>query len=229
MDKWASYSTCIEIGINERCNLKCPLCSQNIPSYTTRYPDTDFETIEKLSSLLKGQEFYMLKISGGGEPTLHKDFGKIAIYLKENVKADNYVIATNGCKVLNYIKELQGYRVEISHYPGQNDDTIAKLKEARLPSNYNITVKRVGIELVDIHTLRPNKGRAVSRFKCEFYVTKKILRGRISPCCLSSGICQMLNIPFEKYSLELKENFLEEVNKIDISELCQECAVSISS
>ncbi len=228
MNKNASYVSCFELGIDERCNLTCLYCSQNIPNYNKRYSDTSFETIKKVCSLIQDREFYMLKVSGGGEPTLHKDFRAIIMYLKENVKADNYVLATNGYKVLDYVQELSRFKVDIAHYPGQNDEIIAKIKAASLPPNFEITVKRNDTELVNIHDKRPNKNKEnIDKFACELFITKKFLRDRISPCCLTSGICSMLGLSYEDYSLELEEGVLDRINNIDITNLCRECPSEI--
>jgi len=91
-----------EVNLTNICNYKCGWCSET--DYRSKFPDSYVDADKLIDFLKRSAELgtKSVTIEGGGEPTMHKDFGKIVNELS-NGGLDVGLI-TNGSMLTNYEK-----------------------------------------------------------------------------------------------------------------------------
>lgn len=123
----------LEIAITDFCNLDCPLCSQGAQLQKNKMI-IPLNELKRFSSFIKPFEFYAIKISGG-EPTLHPEFMKICLELKNLFKAHKYILATNGFKLEEFKDSVHLFdRIELAYYPNRNDSVCKRISSLNLPN-----------------------------------------------------------------------------------------------
>ncbi len=142
------YVTKLEIAITDFCNLDCHLCSQGTPLQQDK-KTMSLDEIKRISRFFKPYEFKAVKLSGG-EPTLHPQFREICGAIQDLFPSYEYQLASNGFKLEEYLECLGFfYSVEISHYPGQNDETFQRLAALKKP-NFLMYTKEDYEEMSDV-------------------------------------------------------------------------------
>ena len=85
----------INLDLTSACNFSCPFCVDSKLINAGR--SLTLEEVQKTIDTLHSQGLLSVILIGGGEPTLHKDFGEIVRYLK--CKRLQLGIATNGSRL----------------------------------------------------------------------------------------------------------------------------------
>jgi wyosine [tRNA(Phe)-imidazoG37] synthetase (radical SAM superfamily) len=99
----------VDLVPHKVCSLNCIYCecgkTTNLTTKRKEYVPTD-ELISELKSYLgKNPTLDYITFSGSGEPTLHKDFGKIVAFLKTNFPQYKLALLTNS--TLFYLPEVR--------------------------------------------------------------------------------------------------------------------------
>jgi len=116
----------LEICITDFCNLQCKNCGQGTPWHKSKKA-MSVDHLLNISKFFKANEFEIIKVSGN-EPTLHKEFADICNSLKSLFPANKYYLATNGFNLGKYLSDIKIFdRIDVSCYPGQNDDVFNTL------------------------------------------------------------------------------------------------------
>lgn len=214
----------LELAITDFCNLKCPLCSQGTPLQKNKQR-MKMEDIEGYAEQIRPFEFSTIKISGG-EPTMHPQFAELCGKLRDLFPSYRYEMATNGARLEEGAAAAKVFdKIDLSFYPGQNEQHFDKL--AKLPlTNLNIATKRDYVEMEDVHQER-NLGKKNIYQRCPFRMVKKVVQGRIYPCCIVFGQCIRQNKDPKEASVPLSNSWREEIDKIDMEPYCQHCYVDV--
>lgn len=85
----------INLDLTSACNFSCPFCVDSGIINTGAY--LKLEDIKKTIDILQDNGLLSVILLGGGEPTLHKDFGEIINYLKDRDIQTG--IVTNGARL----------------------------------------------------------------------------------------------------------------------------------
>jgi MoaA/NifB/PqqE/SkfB family radical SAM enzyme len=85
----------INLDLTSACNFSCPHCIDSKIINTGQ--SLDIEDIKHTVDTLQNNGLLSIILLGGGEPTLHKDFGEIATYIKR--KGLQLGIVTNGSRL----------------------------------------------------------------------------------------------------------------------------------
>ena len=85
----------INLDLTSSCNFACPHCVDSGIINTGK--QLDLETIQQTVDTLREKGLLSIILLGGGEPTLHKDFGEIVRYIKQ--KGLQLGIVTNGSRL----------------------------------------------------------------------------------------------------------------------------------
>ena len=93
----------INLDLTLACNFSCPHCVDSIMVNTRGH--LKLEDIKKMISVLCSKGLLSVILLGGGEPTLHKEFGKVVHAVKE--RELQLGIVTNGSR-LDKIEEIVG-------------------------------------------------------------------------------------------------------------------------
>ncbi len=214
----------LEFVITDFCNLNCPLCVQGMPLQTNKRI-MPIDELREISNFIKPFEFDAIKISGG-EPTLHPQFAEICKNLRKMFPARYYILATNGFgleKFKDYVYVFD--KVSITHYPGRNDRVFERAKRLGL-TNLKTGVKRDYIEMRDSY--RERNLNKINVYKhCKKTRIKKIIQGRIYPCCVIFGQAVRQNIDINTISAPVDENWRENLAKINIENHCKRCSVDV--
>jgi MoaA/NifB/PqqE/SkfB family radical SAM enzyme len=91
----------INLDLTSACNFSCSYCVDSMILNTGSY--LKLEEIKKTINFLHSKGLLSVILVGGGEPTLHKDFGEIVDYLKS--KTLEVGIVTNGSR-LDKVQEV---------------------------------------------------------------------------------------------------------------------------
>jgi MoaA/NifB/PqqE/SkfB family radical SAM enzyme len=91
----------INLDLTSSCNFACPHCVDSKIINTGEF--LKLEDIKRSVDTLKSHGILSIILLGGGEPTLHKDFGEIARYIKS--KGVQLGIVTNGSR-LSQVKNI---------------------------------------------------------------------------------------------------------------------------
>jgi MoaA/NifB/PqqE/SkfB family radical SAM enzyme len=97
----------INLDLTSACNFSCPFCVDS--KLINAGKSLTLEDVKKTIDTLHAHGLLSVILIGGGEPTLHKDFEKIVLYLKS--KRLQIGIVTNGSrleKVEEVVGELKG-------------------------------------------------------------------------------------------------------------------------
>lgn len=130
-------------------------------------------------------------------------------------------------------------RIDLSYYPEQRSQakyyskarelvSILKADEETPGSSGFVETTRNGFEFVDDTALFPNLGRAEVFYKCGFRNWKMVVRDRIYPCCVASGLVDIRGLSPLELSVPLDANWRESLLKVEnsMSEgACQQCWV----
>lgn len=115
-----------EINLTNRCNLACIFCSEM--NYRGQFPDVEVDADKFLDSVrvMKKHGVRAVVLVGGGEPTIHRQFSKIAFGVKEiGIEVG---LITNGLTLYRIIEEVKDFSwVRVSLDAG-TAETFAKLK-----------------------------------------------------------------------------------------------------
>jgi len=85
----------LSVEITTKCNLQCEICPKQSPNYHQPESDMDFETFERLKSVLPHVK--SLVLSGIGEPLLHPDIEKFVALASAYMPEDSFIgFQTNG-------------------------------------------------------------------------------------------------------------------------------------
>jgi MoaA/NifB/PqqE/SkfB family radical SAM enzyme len=90
----------INLDLTSACNFACPHCVDSKIINTGKYLDT--EDVKHSLDILQSHGLLSVILLGGGEPTLHKDFGEIVSYIKSI--GLQLGIVTNGSKLSRVAK-----------------------------------------------------------------------------------------------------------------------------
>jgi len=112
------------INITNTCNLKCPYCATKDRRHFD--PPMSFELFKYIVDGLQAEGLQAMSFSGGGDATLHKEFGKFVEYLSSCGIAS--ALVTNGTQLhrinesvlqqLSWIRvSMDGWREEIPKMP----------------------------------------------------------------------------------------------------------------
>jgi hypothetical protein len=216
----------LEIAITDYCNLSCSLCSQGTPLQKDKKTMSTAD-LEEISRNIRPYEFDVIKISGG-EPTLHPQFGEICGNLKRLFQANRYELATNGFR-LEQFKDAVGVfdNVDLGYYPGKNDAIVERFRQFRI-ANVNIPLKRDGVEMVDVHQEK-NLNKEEVYDNCAYAGYRKIVQGRIYPCCVIFGQAMRQNIDLNEISVSFDSDWRENLAKIDIEDHCRRCFIDVKA
>ncbi len=105
----------INLDLTSACNFSCPFCVDSKLINTGK--NLAMEEIKKTINTLHSHGLLSVILIGGGEPTLHKDFGEIVRYIKS--KRLQIGIVTNGSRlekieaVVEELKEKDWIRISI--------------------------------------------------------------------------------------------------------------------
>jgi len=216
----------LELAITDFCNLKCRLCSQGVPLQKDKR-EMSFKELERISKFFKHYEFDVIKISGG-EPTLHSQFHEICDNLKELFPAYFYRLATNGCLLEKYLENVLMFdQIDLSNYPGQNDDVYFRIVNLKIPNIYTFK-KEDYIQMMDIYQEK-NLGKTNIFKSCINKNIKKIIQSRIYPCCNIFGQSFHQNISRNKISVSVDKNWRENLEKINIETYCKRCWINVDT
>lgn len=91
----------INLDLTTACNFSCPHCVDSRLLNTGDY--LDLETVRRSIDTLQKQGLKSVIVIGGGEPTIHKNFGDIVRFMKD--RALQVGIATNGSR-LDRVEEV---------------------------------------------------------------------------------------------------------------------------
>lgn len=217
--------TTLELAITDFCNLDCHLCSQATPLQKDKSV-MSIEALKKISSLVKPFEFQTIKISGG-EPTLHPEFVQICLQLKKLFPAKRYVLATNGFKLADFKDCLNVFdQISLVHYPGKNDEVFKQILELKLP-NVVSGRKRDYLEMEDVYQEK-NINKSNIYNKCIYSKIKKIVDGKIYPCCVIFGQSLRKNIDRNTISVAMDESWRSNLAKVNIENFCKRCFVDVA-
>ncbi|MDH3347510.1 MAG: radical SAM protein [Desulfobulbaceae bacterium] len=217
-----SLELTLELIPSYECNLRCKYCAASINLYKGG-TKTSLSQFERYAECLKKFHFSRVKISGGGEPTLHEGFHEICRDIKGLFSAEVYTLATNGCNLMDYLDDIVIFNsVELSNYPGANDNICTKIGKLNIP-NINIVSKQVGRGLCDIYQ-RPNIDKVDVYERCRLSNIKQIVGGRIYPCPQiywenlrkNYGKC-------EDFSVKVSSKCFDELKLISIESFCRNC------
>lgn len=235
-----AHPPCVIINLTDRCNLACSFCGKGMPvQQREEKRDLAVWEIERISELLKGYDYEILKISGG-EPTLHPAFAEVTLSLPKLFTGKKYYLATNGARLFQFQDVLRVYhRIDLSYYPEQQSQSkyyakarslvslhkniveLAKSVDTADPANKLGWAKdtKDGFAAVDDVRLLPNVGRTDVFLKCGFRRWRVIVQDRIYPCCVASGLAEVRGIARSELSVPLDFNWkqslaiLEESNE----------------
>ena len=105
----------INLDLTSTCNFLCPHCVDSMIINTGEY--MKLEDIKKTIDVLQAKGLLSVILVGGGEPTLHKDFGEVVRHLKR--KGVQIGIVTNGSRldriaeVAHLLRERDWIRISI--------------------------------------------------------------------------------------------------------------------
>lgn len=105
----------INLDLTSACNFSCPFCVDS--KLINAGKSLTFEEVKKTIDTLHSHGLLSVILIGGGEPTLHKDFGEIVRYIKS--KRLQVGIVTNGSRlekieaVVEELKEKDWIRISI--------------------------------------------------------------------------------------------------------------------
>lgn len=96
----------LSVEVTTRCNLHCEICPKQSPNYLQPDIDMDFETFERLRTVLPHVK--SLVLNGIGEPLMHPDIEKLIAFAKAHMPEDSFIgFQTNGALLTDEkIKEL---------------------------------------------------------------------------------------------------------------------------
>ncbi|MFH1401625.1 MAG: radical SAM protein [Parcubacteria group bacterium] len=209
--------------ITDFCNLDCRLCSQGIPLMKNK-KIISLDDLKRMSKLVEPFEFHTVKICGG-EPTSHPQFEKICDNLKRLFPADYYYLATNGFWLEKFINQIKVFNIiELSHYPGKNDEIFEKLAKLKIPNLAAIRKKEYQ-EIMDVY--QENNLNKTDIYKRCPYKEIQIVQDRIYTCCNIFGQAMRQNIDLDKISVLFDENWRQNLSKIDIEPYCQRCFIDV--
>lgn len=86
----------INLDLTSACNFSCPHCVDSKIINTGKY--LEIEDIKRTVEILQSHGLLSIILLGGGEPTIHKDFGKIVSFIKS--RGLQLGIVTNGSRLL---------------------------------------------------------------------------------------------------------------------------------
>jgi len=216
----------LELAITYFCNLACPLCSQATPLQKDK-ATMSIEDLEAIARIVEPHQFYAIKLSGG-EPTLHPRFGEICDRLPEFFPGRRYLLATNGKLLAKYLDRLAVFdRIDLSEYPGHNDEEFARLYPSRL-SNLSATIKQDYVELDDVFAEKNRELETVFRH-CHQSSVKKIVQDRIYPCCVVFGNLTRQGSDPGEVSAPMDEHWKRNLDRIDIEPHCRRCWVKVET
>ena len=131
----------INYDLGNTCNYKCWYCFPDANTGTVYWPDVDVvkkNVVKLINYYLDNNIVDEVQISlVGGEPTLWKELGEFARYVKENATCKLYLI-TNGSRTIRWWKEYADYfdSINISiHHEQVNLDHIEDLAKVLYKKN----------------------------------------------------------------------------------------------
>ena len=128
----------INLDLTSACNYSCPFCVDS--KLINAGNSLALEDVKKILDTLYSRGLLSVILIGGGEPTLHKNFGEIVRYMKKKGLQIGFV--TNGSRldkmerVVRELKEKDWIRISI------DAATEGTFKELHLPKT-KITLRRV--------------------------------------------------------------------------------------
>ena len=165
----------VNLDLTSACNFACPYCVDS--KVINRGQVLETETIEKTMDVLRSHGLLSVILIGGGEPTLHKDFGKIVRDAKK--RKLQVGIVTNGSRmdrieeVVEELEEKDWVRISIDaareetfrdlHRPKTHEGLTrilegakrVKEKNLRVSTGYSFVIIWEGVE-ANGNRLRPN-------------------------------------------------------------------------
>ncbi len=142
----------INLDLTSACNFSCPFCVDSKLIHVRK--SLTLEEVKNTVDTLRSHGLLSVILIGGGEPTLHKDFGKIVRYLKG--KGLQIGIVTNGSRlekieaVAETLGEKDWIRISIDaageetykelHHPKSKVTLIRTLKKAKKVKEKNPVV-----------------------------------------------------------------------------------------
>ena len=131
----------INLDLTSACNFSCPHCVDSKIINTGEYLNT--EDVKHSLDTLKSRGLLSVILLGGGEPTLHKDFGEIVKYIKKI--GLQLGIVTNGSRL--------GRTINVAHLLEKNDwirvsldaasqETFVKLHRPKTPVTLHDILQR---------------------------------------------------------------------------------------
>lgn len=215
--------SCLEIAITDFCNLDCTYCSQGTPIQKGKLT-MPVELINQVSKIVRPYEFEEIKISGG-EPTLHPQFRTICENLHEWFPATRYTLATNGAMLARYLDCISVFsQVQLSEYPGQNEDVFEGLIQRDIPNLYAVT-KPDDTMMINVHE-QPNLGKVGIAERCPLRQVKKVVQQYIYPCCVVFGLSIWRGMDRTGVACPLVANWRECLEEVDLEPYCQVCFVN---
>lgn len=217
----------LELAIYGKCNLSCPNCTSSM-SWNKNIPNITYKEILDNATFFRNAKFQRLKISGGGEPTLHKDFSLICLNLKRLYNFNVLELATNGSGLLNYLEEIKIFdKIELTNYPSLNDEIFNKVKQLNL-NNLHAIKKELGSGLYNIK-LEPNRNKTNIFNKCRLSNIKQVIKNRIYPC--SQVYWEILRkkpgLNPEVYGVIIDNSWERNLSAIKYEDICRSCWVNV--
>lgn len=217
----------LEFSINDYCNLDCPFCSEGTQGARRPKKWLSMERLEYCSRIIRAQDFDILKISGG-EPTLHPEFRQICESLRDLFPVARYTLATNGARLRRFLDCIAVFdEIDLTHYPGRNDDVIAAL-ESDLPPNVTLYQKRENLELWDL-SKECNRDKVRVYENCYLSQGIKVFGDRVFKCPVMTGQIGAKDIGIDDVSVPLAPNWQEALQAIDLEPACRRCFINVDA
>jgi len=135
-----NYLHRVDLDLTGLCNRTCYFCPRTFKSYPNVNEHMSLETIEIVLKELRTFGFKgVIELAGRGEPTLHKDFGKVVDLVTAQPRNWTVRVTTNGYR----IDKLWGEYAKIDElilntYTNQEDSDLMRKKYVELPNGRRI-------------------------------------------------------------------------------------------
>jgi hypothetical protein len=228
--KGTTPTNTVNLGITTACSMLCPKCSVGVPKFRSEGRDKHASVRQIITAgdvMSRKGPLRRVHLTGG-EPTVHPNFGTIALLVRSWFYAKYLTIETNGAELRAYsylFREPSVFdRVFITHYLKDsvykgcpdNTETIQMarcLVGDRLIVEPPVTHQRAHVPLGRVLTDSTGRVGPCSKWHdpglpCAWY------NDRLYPCCVTVGIN-------EEWSIPVTEDWRTEILKVPMG--CERC------
>ena len=116
MKRWSN----LMVALTTECSRACPHCCYHVGSAGVDSRPATWAELERFAARVRETvDRVGWLYAGGGEPTLHPDFGRVLREFKAMFRADRLCVQTNGARILEYADQLGDVaRVRLTMFPG---------------------------------------------------------------------------------------------------------------